>query len=228
MKSLFLATTIGVLTINSAVYANPKFKLPQTSNRNIPWQLISNKLKFPFLPPGKGMPSVSVGGAVRGNNLCNLDSASNANSRMIALTSNIDRALTYQTKPTLAALVEGLGEAQAILSITDNVSYLHKQQVTIPGDGVVAIKLEDSAPQLAKNREYTWSLRVICGETQNVNDPSVSAIIKPIERKDGNIIEQGIWYDALAESLNNSAMLNDLLNSIEIEIAEETDVHVIN
>ncbi len=193
-----------------------------------------------FRPPGRSQPRVSMGGGVRGK-AC--DAASENNDSYIqALVPQKESALVASDSDeiALAARTKGLLGKRATLTVTDNKSYLYEKDVTIPGDGIVAVNF-DRINEL-ESGEYIWSLQVICGDTPDVKDPSISSYLMITDQKSSTtedltarIVEdanQSLWYNALSNALqesdDNYQSLSQLLQAIDSGTPNESVYLVAN
>ena len=193
-----------------------------------------------FKPPGRSQPRASMGGGVRGK-AC--DAANDANDSYIqALVPQKESALVASDSDeiALAARTKGLYGKKATLMVTDNESYLYEKDVIIPGDGIVAVNF-DRINELNKG-EYTWSLQVMCGDTPDVNDPSISSYLMITDQKSSTVEDmtvrivedanQNLWYNALSNALqesdDNYQSLSQLLKAIDSGTPSESVYIVAN
>ena len=86
--------------------------------------------------------------------------------------------------------------SQTFFSITDK-------------SGIASFKLRDDSPPLQVEKNYQWSVVVICGDKPSPNDPAIASWIRRSTLShtisQGTALEQaswyaerGIWYDALS------------------------------
>ena len=130
--------------------------------------------------------------------------------------------LTTQNSPSIFVYFsQGTTVAQAKLtlkSLDEAESEYYDTVVTLPQDalaengGVVSFEIPEVESELALNKEYAWSLILMCEGQLRPDSPSLSGTLKRVERGgltaeklDSSLIEQaiaygeaGIWYDLLA------------------------------
>lgn len=173
----------------------------------------NKKHQVTFEPPQGTKPAHTVGGASRGEQ-CPSDSIEQ-NLPLTPLLPTGSRSLTLKSHPTLLVYVPETSATKALLSIKDaNEDYDYQTTMSI-GDrsGIVSLTLPDDAPALDVNREYNWSLILMCDNKLRPDSPVVQGdvtrvdadlhIANKLARADlyesaaiyGNA---GLWYDTVS------------------------------
>ena len=209
----------------------------------------NKKHQVTFEPPKGTKPAQTVGGASRGEQ-CFLDSKEQG----LPLTPLLpigSPSLTMESHPTLLVYVPETSATKALLSVRD-ASEDYDYQTTMPISdraGIVSLTLPDDAPALDVNREYKWSLILMCDNKLRPDSPvaqgdvmRVSAdsyIINKLAQAD--LIESaaiyanaGVWYDTVSslaklkttnpKDSNIASNWFDLLNSVGLENVAKAEI----
>ncbi|MBW4508703.1 MAG: DUF928 domain-containing protein [Scytonematopsis contorta HA4267-MV1] len=177
------------------------------------------KTKVTFRPPANQAPKSTTGGASRDSDMCGFSTAQNTSSTVVTpLLPNTNIGLTTTERPNIFVYVPKTIAKKAFFSVQDeNTNHYYQTTIDLPEKpGVMEIKLPDSAPQLKTNKNYKWSLAVICGESLEPDSPLVSGWIRRVESNHNlsnqpsnqasskNSLESvsklatnGLWYDSL-------------------------------
>ena len=203
-----------------------------------------------FKPPVTSAPSRSTGGASRDGGSCAIGKASKSDASIVKLLPKSNIGLTTEQHPSIMVYIPATTAETAFFSIQDE-NFNHHYQTTLQlpeSPGVMEIKLPASAPALATDTTYQYSLVMICGEYLEPDSPLVSGWIQRIEAKKNAVNQKpsvelasklandGIWLDALStlaqlkksEPSNQSAINSwqQLLNSVGLdEIAQQPIVN---
>ncbi|BAZ12613.1 hypothetical protein NIES4071_44450 [Calothrix sp. NIES-4071] len=171
-----------------------------------------------FRPPSDPAPKSSSGGASRDGSL-GVAACSSARSGIgqsvtpVLPTTNIGFTLTEH--PTVFVYVPASNARKAFFSIQDeDNNHVYQADINLPKQpGVMQVKLPTSAPGLKTNKNYKWSLVMICTADLEPDSPFVSGWIRRVEYKTNirnnqnknitldsvsELAETGIWYDTLA------------------------------
>jgi Domain of Unknown Function (DUF928) len=181
------------------------------------------KTKVTFRPPGTPAPRSTTGGASRDSNMCGFSTNNNSSNLVTPLLPDTNIGLTTTERPNIFVYIPQTIAKKAFFSVQDDTAN-HYYQTTIDlpeKPGVMEIKLPDSAPKLKTNKNYKWSLAMICGESLEPDSPLVSGWIRRVE-KNHNLSNQlsnqqtnqassknslesvsklasnGLWYDSLS------------------------------
>ena len=190
-----------------------------------------------FRSKGDPAPSQTYGGASR-DGACFDD---NQTIEYKSLWPSEEVGLTITEHPTLFAYVPQTSAQQVLLSIKDQDDNLHYRQY-LPlkaHGGVVGFSLPKDSPPLALDKNYRWSLQIVC----NQDDPDHPETFGWIRRVQPNatfsdensasveqvswLAQAGIWYDTLStlanlrqaepENQNLAANWQELLTSVGLE-----------
>lgn len=207
--------------------------------------------RITFRPPRDPAPKSSSGGASRdgsvGVTACTARSGIGQSVTPVLPTSNIGFTLTEH--PTVFVYVPSNNARKAFFSIQDeDNNHVYQTDIELPKQpGVMQVKLPTSAPPLKTNKNYKWSLVMICTADLEPDSPFVSGWIRRVEYKTNirnnqnknitldsvsKLADTGIWYDTLAtlaqlrKSQPNNQVLaaswQDLLSSVGLNaIARE-------
>jgi len=202
-----------------------------------------------FNPPGAQAPKRSSGGASRTGNICGFATKPNNSASITPLIPKTNIGFTVAERPTIFVYVPPTTAKKALFTLQDEESKSY-YQTTLPlpeKPGVMEVKLPDSVPALKTNKNYKWSLIVVCTEDLETDSPWVSGWIRRVETNRSLINQHklsaslesvsqlagtGIWYDSLStlaqlrrSQPNNQALSADwreLLNSVGLNaIANE-------
>lgn len=168
-----------------------------------------------FIPPGRGKPKQTSGGASRDTGFCPQDQAQSA-PYLLPVAPQQTQALTIAAHPTLMAYIPATTAKQVYLSVTkaNDGQHIYHSYIPIDKAGVIAVKLPQDAPPLEVNQRYRWSLSLICGSALAPDSPMVESEVERIqlgseltaqltrisssEKRADLLGKQGIWYDTLA------------------------------
>ena len=187
-------------------------------------------LAFNFKAPVSGVPSYTIGGAVRGD-YCAVDRNNSQN--MLAYVA--DKAMTTQSHPSVVVQLPELNsDKTAYLVIKDATEdYYQEQILTVPAKGGrVEIALDKSKPGLEVGSNYKFFLRLQCDRVARIEDPIIWGSISRVEDKlkfspKATLEERfmayarkGLWYDALAlavrlDELGDSKFFESLVSSLK-------------
>ena len=213
LKTVLAVSTLLVASGSQAVNAFPKFRNPAVRTQVSSVSNFSGRKFFTsnFRSPNSSRLRFTIGGAVRSEDLCAIDSENSAS--ITALVSTEDMALTTQSHPQLFVELPALsGDKIGDLIIkNESESYYQEVSVNIPAaGGNLAFNLPASAPGLEVGEDYSWFLKVQCGETAQVEDPLVMGTVsrvaldvpefESVEAKVKYLADAGIWYDTLASA----------------------------
>ena len=173
----------------------------------------NKKHQVTFEPPKGTKPAQTVGGASRGEQ-CPLDSREQ-DLPITPLLPTSSPSLTMESHPTLLVYIPETSATKALFSIRDaNEDYDY--QTTMPiGDraGIVSLTLPDNAPALDVDREYKWSLILMCDNKLRPDSPVVQGDVMRVTADSyvanklagANSIERaaifgnaGVWYDTVS------------------------------
>jgi len=191
-----------------------------------------------FSPPGKPAPGQTYGGASRDGACFTEDNYIEYKS----LWPSQEIGLTIAGHPTLFAYIPQTSAQQVLLSIKDEADNLHYRQY-LPlkaHGGVVGVQIPQNAPPLQLEKNYRWSLQIVC----NQDDPDhpetfgwirrvpmdarlASGKVQPSVEQVSWLAQAGIWCETLstlaslrqAEPENQTLRANwqELLTSVGLE-----------
>lgn len=162
-----------------------------------------------FRSPGKPAPSQSVGGASRGECF-----SENRTIDYKSLLPKQEVGLTIAERPTLFVYVPQTSAEQVLLTIRNgednSIHYRTYLPLTVNG-GVVSITIPEDSPALELEKDYIWSLQIVCHEDDPAHPETIGWIrrvtientsVSPTEpaslEKVSELAYEGIWYDALS------------------------------
>lgn len=173
----------------------------------------TKKHKVTYEPPQGNRPKESVGGASRGDR-CPTDSLEQ-NLPLTPLLPTDSPSLTLETHPTLLVYVPETSAKTALLSVRD-ASEDYDYLTTVPISdhaGIISLTLPDDAPALEVNREYKWSLSLLCDNKLRPDSPVTQGDILRVARNrtlsdelaQADLLESaaiyasaGLWYDTVS------------------------------
>ncbi len=197
-----------------------------------------------FNPPGAQAPKRSSGGASR-SNLCGFATKPTNSASVTPLLPKTNIGFTVEERPTIFIYVPPT-TAKKVLFTFQEEDAKNYFQINLPlpeKPGVVGVKLPDSVPALKINKNYKWSLIIVCTEDLETDSPWVSGWVRRVQTNQSLILpgsldsvsqlaKSGIWYDLLStlaqlrrSQPNNqdvSHAWQDLLNNVGLNaIANE-------
>jgi Domain of Unknown Function (DUF928) len=138
--------------------------------------------------------------------------------------------LTVSARPTLVfeLLKRSPVKAKLVVAAIDGREPLVEQPLNVDKPGVKSISLTS---ELEPNKEYIWSIVLICNRVRPSENSSAQAFIQRVLpdlklaeklKKASSSVERsqiyaanGIWYDAIALLQNNQLLLQDMMNQKE-------------
>lgn len=207
--------------------------------------------KITFKPPGEPAPKETAGGASRtgfGETAACSSARTGIGKSVTPVLPRNNIGLTLTEHPTVFVYIPQTTARKAFFSIQDEENnHVYQTGIELPSQpGVMQLKLPPSAPGLKANKNYKWSLVMICTADLEPDSPFVSGWIRRVEYKTNirnnnktitldsvsKLAETGIWYDTLAtlaqlrmNQPNNQLFFTswqDLLDSVGLDtIANE-------
>ena len=182
----------------------------QAQNKSI---YTNKKNQVTFKPPKGDKPQHTVGGASRGEQ-CPLD-ARTSDLPITPLIPTAAQALTVKSHPTILVYLPETSAEKAYFAMRDESEDYDYQTILPISDnaGIVSLTLPKDAPDLSVDREYQWSLVLMCEGKLRPDSPITTGSIKRVAstsdmaRKlpEVNLFEDaamfaqaGIWYDSVA------------------------------
>jgi hypothetical protein len=165
-------------------------------------------------PPGRDAPrGGTVGGGSRPVGGICLSNPSAKTSSLTALVPGRHLGLTQSDHPNfLVYLPQTTAQAVEFSLFDEHMNGIYQMSVPVSQAGLVSIRLPDTAPPLAQDKTYYWTVALACNPSDRTEDWVVggwveraepSATLKqqlanatPIE-KASLYAKQGFWYDAL-------------------------------
>lgn len=174
-----------------------------------------------FQPPREGAPKATTGAATRNGGACashaslSLDRSQGAIA--LPILPQTQYGLTIADRPTFLAYVPPETSAkQMFFSLkSEDGNQIYQTFMPLTADkGVVAISLPSEAPELALDRNYKWSMAIVCGQALRPDSPRIEGWVKRIP-KSSEISTRlptlapldrvalygryGIWYDMMGD-----------------------------
>lgn len=222
----FTSLALGICLINRvtpSLATQAKLSSKSSTSSQINWQ--QRNIQVTFEPPDRNEPDNTVGGASRdGGGIClseNLATTTETPAlELLPLTPESNYGLTISEHPTFYAYIPQSNDVKKIFfSLRDrDQKTLYQTEFAIEKTGVIIhFSLSNTAPPLELDKDYEWSMVLMCNQTMKPDSPRISAWVKRIEVLDipfhaqdyQNSLEiaafyaqNGLWYDAL-NSLGN-------------------------
>ncbi|MDJ0734564.1 MAG: DUF928 domain-containing protein [Nostocaceae cyanobacterium] len=171
------------------------------------WVTPSTAQKVTFKPSDISAPTQTSGGASRG--ICGADKTGSVIDNMKAVIPSNNIGLTMAERPQgIYVYIEPNTAKEAVFSMVDEKgNEYYMTTLNLPDKaGVMEIKLPDSLPALQMNKNYKWSVLMICGEELDADSPAIDGWIRRVEG-DRNLINQTnqvASLDLVSELANNS------------------------
>jgi hypothetical protein len=185
-------------------------------NLSIPLTSLSLSLATPLYaqiepPAGSPAPASTTSGGTRPTQAC-LKSIPKVPQRLIVLNPSKTIGFTRSDQPTLFIYIPR-NEAQALeFSLFDEQKRgLYQTTLSIQNQsGLIHVPFPSDAPKLIKQKNYYWTVAVICNVNDRTEDQIIGGWIQhrdvpedvsrllPIERI-ALYTKQGFWYDAFSE-----------------------------
>jgi hypothetical protein len=234
---------IACLLLGSIAGLASNYSAPSVFAQSLPSDTLPQETAFK--PPEDDAPSRTVGGGSRPSSLglCPQD-LQKIDRPLTALLSAKEQSLTTASRPAFFVYLPQTQAKQISLTIKDDQEDYYYEAI-LPlsqQSGIIKIDLPEDAPNLATEKNYTWSVTIVCGKMKKPGDPYVSGTIERVEanielqkRLESASLEEmanlyannGIWYDALnavarwkmAEPNSNLAVTNwkQLLQAVGLE-----------
>jgi hypothetical protein len=154
----------------------------------------------------------------------------NLSGLVVPLAPSTHVGLTVSARPTLVfeLLKRSPVRAKLVVAAIDGLQPLVEQPLNVDKPGVKSISLTS---ELEPNKEYIWSVVLICNRVRPSENSSAQALIQRVLpdqklteqlKKASSSVERsriyaanGIWYDALALLQDNPLLLQELINQKE-------------
>jgi hypothetical protein len=196
-------------------------------------------------PPGKDRRQSVISGGSRG---C----LKQTDVSLTLLVPSHHTPTTISEHPTLLLHIDNLPAQPLLFTLVEpDVSQpLLEKKLTVKQPGIIQIKLPPESPTLKVNKEYYWTVAVVCNEKRPSENAYARAVIKRIPlttdlrqkldaatnplAKAQIYAQSGIWYDAIATSYQvytqnpNTAYFWQLIEQIglnKIRLVEELANH---
>ncbi|MGL5940312.1 MAG: DUF928 domain-containing protein [Waterburya sp.] len=165
-----------------------------------------------FQLPEREIPQRTTPGGSRSNAQCFLNTEQ---ASLTPLIPSSDFGLTLASHPTIFVHIPQTSAQKAFFSIKNlNGDFYYQTTISLPerSAGAVGISLSQAAQPLEIDKNYQWSLVLICGQELEPDDPQVVGTIKRVELDSSLaqstkldvshqsvclLSQQGIWYDLL-------------------------------
>lgn len=165
-------------------------------------------------PPGRGAPSGgTAGGGSRPVTTACLSNPSAKSSSLTALAPGRHLGLTQSDRPNFLVYIPQTTAQTAEFSVFDQqMNGIYQMSVPVSKAGLVSLRLSDTAPPLAKDKPYYWTVALVCNPSDRTEDWVVGGWIERAEpsaalkQQLANVTaveqvalyaKQGFWYDAL-------------------------------
>jgi Domain of Unknown Function (DUF928) len=199
-------------------------------------------------PPGRDAPrsGTAGGGSHPVRTSCASKNTSATNNYITAISPGSHLGLTQVERPSFIVYLSPTIAQTAEFSLFDEeMNGVYQANVPVANQtGLVSIALPDSAPALAKEQRYYWTVALICNPNDRTEDVVVGGWIERAEANENfkqqlaNLpalervslyAKQGFWYDAVNLLLelkqaqpNNTALSaswEELIKSVGLEVS---------
>lgn len=226
--------SMEILAIVSSLMTATLSVLPLRLLAHSPSILIS--LEFPPTNE-RGAPETTAGGGTRSDSCINTAAEAEENPVTPLMPTRTNVGLTATTNPVLYwYLPENTAESGEFEVKDDLGNEIYLATFKLPSTaGIFKLEIPESAG-LKTDRDYLWTLSLVCDSNDRLRDYSVEGIIQPTEidlslklqlagktplEKAQLFAQQRIWHDALhivaQLSTENPAEWEELLKSINLE-----------
>lgn len=169
-----------------------------------------------FVPPGRGKPTASVGGASRSQTTC-LDAAERGQQPTLTpltpLVDSSDIVLAASARPEFLVHVGETGVQEIFYALrNEDGRHLYQGTVTVPGEvGIARVEIPAEAPGLEVGENYLISFVAVCGGDIKPDSPRADVWIERVVLDRASLAElegadepleratvfgrQGIWLD---------------------------------
>jgi Domain of Unknown Function (DUF928) len=205
--------------------------------------------RITFKPPGEPAPKDTAGGASRdssaGTAACSSARTGIGKPVTVVLPKTTNIGFTLTEHPTVFVYIPQTNARKAFFSVQDqDNNNVYQTDINLPSQsGVMQLKLPPNAPGLKTNKNYKWSLVMICTADLEPDSPFVSGWIRRVEYKTNirnnnktitldsvsKLAEKGIWYDTLANlaQLRMNQPNNQLLAASWQELLDSVGLNAI-
>lgn len=226
LMSVVTATaSIFVMPVTSWVDGLPNFAF-STTNPALAGFPEQTTLNFSYVPPTRGMPRRTQGTGTRG-----------CDRSQVALQLLVPSDHTAQTSsghPTFFWYISELPKEPVEFALVESgvAQPIFVKQLQLNKAGIVQLEMPKNLPELVPNREYRWSVSLICNAMGRSNDSFAQGWIKRVpvtplleqqlaaaksDRDRASVYAKtGLWYDALGAIATAQAS-----NSTDLSIRED-------
>jgi Domain of Unknown Function (DUF928) len=170
---LFLTLLPVILLLELAI--SPSLALPP--------QRFEHLKSNPSLPPPKGdAPDDTAGGSSRGGAYCSDDSAIQRGRGFTALMPTYSE--TNTERPTFSVYIPKTVAKKVFFSLKDSdENYYYQTTISLPDKaGEFRLQLPADAPTMEMNKDYTWSLGLVCQQVFDPTNPMLIGVIKRVKQ----------------------------------------------
>jgi hypothetical protein len=147
----------------------------------VPTRPFEHPKSNPSLPPPKGdAPDDTAGGSSRDGASCNKDSVMGGGRGFTALMPAYSE--TNAERPTFSLYIPQTVAKKLFISLKDSdENYYYQTTILLPEQsGEFRLQLPADAPTMEMNKEYTWSVGLICQQVFDPTDPMLTGVIKRV------------------------------------------------
>jgi hypothetical protein len=144
-------------------------------------QPFENPKSNPSLPPPKGdAPDDTAGGSSRDGASCSKDSIMQGGKGFTALMTAYSE--TNAERPTFSLYIPQTVAKKLFFTLKDSEeNYYYQTTISLPDRaGEFRLQLPAEAPKMEMNKEYTWSVGLICQQVFDPTDPMLTGVIKRV------------------------------------------------
>ncbi len=227
-----VASAIGLsISLSFSILASSQGAIAETMSSLVTSPLLA---QLGFVPPADdGAPAYTRGGATR-NPACDA---------LQVLPKN-GSGLTLSSKPMVQAYFQsGVKQVWMIVEAEDGSEYYTYQEneyFALPaGKGFAEVPLPDSVGELTYDKQYRWSMILLCDQPMGPSSPvihggirRVSGTASPVQLASMSLLEKaqlygelGLWYDFISAL---TQMRLEMPNNTQIALGWETSLRAVD
>ncbi len=132
-------------------------------------------------PPKSGTPDDTAGGSSRDGGYCSQDTvAEGSRGFSVAMPAYSE---TNAERPIFSVYIPQTTAKKVFFSLKDaEEDYYYKTTILLPNQsGQFEFQLPADAPAIKTNKEYRWSVGLVCQQAFDPSDPTLTGVIKRVE-----------------------------------------------
>lgn len=153
--------------------------LPSLAAQTQPFNSPNSDTTLP--PPKSGTPDDTAGGSSRDGGYCAQDNiAEGSRGFSVAMPAYSE---TNADRPTFSVYIPQTTAKKVFFTLKDaEEEYYYKTTISLPNQsGQFSFQLPADAPTIKSNKEYRWSVGLVCQQAFDPSDPTLTGVIKRVE-----------------------------------------------